>query len=328
MGYKALRHNACMQVPPSEPAQRAGVAFTELAITADFGWLFRDQLESDLGVDAHVECVIDGLGTGRLLGLQIKTGPSYLTEKSDDGFVYRPDHKHVDYWLTHSLPILVVLVDLNERRAWWQTVNRETLISTGKHWKMIVPFAQQLVPDWREELERLAYADPYILRLRQYQLAKQWMQLLHDGGQLTLTVEEWVNKSSGRAALKLIAQNQDGDDLGDRSWPYLIFPFADYAEELPRLFPWADLQVDEDHYHDYDFAQYELDCGIWDSEDGRYFYGESFDEWRRAQTWHKLRPYEEDGEVAHWRLQLTLNDVGRAFLTLDQQLTEGLLPLA
>ena len=88
--------NSCMKVPPTEPTQRAGVAFTELTVTRDFGWLFREQLESDLGVDAHVEIVADGRGTGGLLGLQIKTGPSYLKEKSDSGFLYRPDNRHVE----------------------------------------------------------------------------------------------------------------------------------------------------------------------------------------------------------------------------------------
>lgn len=320
--------NLRMKVPPTEPTQRAGVAFTELTITRDFGWLFREQLESDLGVDAHVEVVDDGRGTGRLLGLQIKTGPSYLNEKSDTGFVYRPDNKHVEYWLTHSLPILIVLVDLEGNRAWWQHISRETLTSTGKGWRITVPFEQELTANWRENLAKLADADPYILRLRQYQLAKEFMQVLLDGGDVTLTMEEWVNKSSGRASLKLIARDAHGGQLGERNWPYLLFPFADYAEELPRLFPWADLHVDEDFYHDYDFSQYELECGTWDSEDQRYFYGESFDEWRRGRHEPELRPYQEDGELAYWQLKLTLNDVGRAFLTLDRRLTEGLLPLA
>ena len=64
----------------------------------------------------------------------------------------------------------------------------------------------------------------------------------------------------------------------------------------------------------------ELECGVWDSEEGGYImHTKSFSEWFEPGP-SGLRPYDEDGEVAHWRLELTLNDIGRAFLQLNRYL--------
>ena len=50
----------------------------------------------------------------------------------------------------------------------------------------------------------------------------------------------------------------------------------------------------------------------------------TFDEWRAPRD-NGLRPYEEDGEIAHWRLELQLNELGRAFVTLDDYLSGQLV---
>jgi len=96
--------------------QRAGVALTELRVTHGLGWLFREQMESDLGTGAHLEVVEDETSTGRLLALQIKAEASYLQERTVDGIVYRPDDRH---GRSHSLPAVIVLVVLDEETVNW-----------------------------------------------------------------------------------------------------------------------------------------------------------------------------------------------------------------
>lgn len=292
-------HHQRMKVPESELTGGAGVAVVDLLIRQKFGWLFREQLQSDFGIDAHVEIVIDSQATGRLLAMQIKSGSSYLTEQNSVGFIYRPDPAHVEYWLTHSLPTLIVLVEPESQQAWWQKISHDKLISTGKGWKNLVPVEQQLESKWVDELQQIADDDPYILGLRQFQLAKPWMQLLQGGGTIVLEVDEWINKTSGRADIRLHGYNEDGSEVGERRWPYFILPFADYEVELPRLFPWADLKIDEDFYYDYDFEQYQLECGAYDSEEQRYIlYSQDFDDWRSMRNMSELRAYEEGGEIA------------------------------
>lgn len=58
----------------TDSVNRQGVALVELRVTRHYGWIVRDQPTSDYGIDAHVEIREYGLPTGRLLGLQIKTG--------------------------------------------------------------------------------------------------------------------------------------------------------------------------------------------------------------------------------------------------------------
>ncbi len=81
--------------------------------------------------------------------------------------------------------------------------------------------------------------------------------------------------------------------------------------------------IDEDSYESYDEAQWDAECGVWDSEDGCYImHTTDFNEWR--SRFADIRPYEiASGEVALYRLELTLNKVAQAFLTLDQYLSTG-----
>ena len=62
------------------------------------GFAFRPQYAEDYGIDAHAELIEAEHPTGRLLGIQLKSGPSYFTERQDDSYVFRADRTHVEYW--------------------------------------------------------------------------------------------------------------------------------------------------------------------------------------------------------------------------------------
>lgn len=307
-----------MKVPKQHTVARAGVIAVEAAVN-DLGWLFREQAISDYGIDAEIEIVSDGKATGRLIAAQIKSGATYLSKEKDGGFVFRADAEHVDYWLNHSLPVIVVLHDPATGVCYWQTVRAETL--GGKSGRtVIVPKEQRLGRETARRLALVAEGSPYQLRLRRLQIAKPYMEALERGTRLLLEVDEWINKSSGRGDFKLIAESAEGEETVLGEWPYVLLPGASYDEAIPQLFPWADLEVDEQTYEDADRDQWDLECGAWDSEDGDYiFHSQDFDEWRQGRG-GGLRPYGDDGEVAHWRLELSLSEVGRAFLQLDRHL--------
>jgi hypothetical protein len=97
------------------------------------------------------------------------------------------------------------------------------------------------------------------------------------------------------------------------------------------VFPWADLSVDQARYREEERAEYVNECGHWDAEDQTYLFAEDFDDWYAARDAAGLRPYGEDatGEVAFWRLQLSLNDLGKRTLerALSQEHIELLLQL-
>ena len=130
---------AAMDTPKSSVTGDIGVALVQVIVGDQLGWIVRPQLHADRGIDAHIEVIQDDKATGRLLALQIKSGESWFSDSTSDEIVFRPKAKHVKYWLGHSLPVAVVLVDVKEKSAYWQLVTKETVTSTGKGWKMTIP---------------------------------------------------------------------------------------------------------------------------------------------------------------------------------------------
>lgn len=136
--------------------ERQGVALVQSLTVNDLRWLFREQAVSDVGIDAHLEIVVEGRATGRLLALQIKSGDSYFREPVQDGFVYRSDLEHLDYWLNHSLPVFVVICKPGTGEAYWQVVSDQTFIRTNTGWKMLIPSANRFQADAVGRLQSIA----------------------------------------------------------------------------------------------------------------------------------------------------------------------------
>lgn len=136
----------------SEFTNRRAVNAVE-GFTLQMGWFFRPQDISDQGIDAHVEEVSlieeDGkptveVGTGRLIALQIKGGPSYFKNPSANGWWFSFTARKAQLWLGHALPVIVVLVDLKKNVVYWQRISSATVQSTGKGYKVEVPSSQTM----------------------------------------------------------------------------------------------------------------------------------------------------------------------------------------
>lgn len=119
------------------------------------GYIFREQAISDYGIDAHVELVDNGDATGKLIAIQIKSGPSWFTKEKSEGFTYNGDSEHLTYWLEHSLPVLIVLCDTEKSQCFWQAITPENVIYTKKAWKIIVPKIQKINVGMDVDLKRL-----------------------------------------------------------------------------------------------------------------------------------------------------------------------------
>ena len=134
-----------MKAKNSDRTERIGVG---IALTAfeSIGFAFREQSESDYGIDAQAELIETERPTGQLLGMQLKSGHSYLSETCDGGYVFRTAKKHVEYWHNHALPVLICLCDIDTRTIYWQVVNTDTAISTGTGYKFTMPTVQTIAP--------------------------------------------------------------------------------------------------------------------------------------------------------------------------------------
>lgn len=142
------------------PTERAGVYRVGLTVAEELRWIWREQSTDDYGIDGHIELVDDEeFVTGRLIGVQVKSGDSYLKEversKTEPGWNYWADSNHLAYWLGHCLPVLVSFVDSNHK-AYWQVVTTDTVNETAKGFTIWVPDTNRLDSTAKEALRTFA----------------------------------------------------------------------------------------------------------------------------------------------------------------------------
>jgi hypothetical protein len=190
------------------------------SLLVELGWYPREPSDPDQGIDLLVETAVDGIVDGRMLAMQIKSGTSQVSEQNSAHAVHRCSDRHVKYWLGHSLPVLVVLYDPNEKLAYWQVVSDETVLSTGQGWKIDVPFDQTLAPASEEALRALARDS--------HQAPVDWaavlergpLALLEDGEQRYSEALALRASEPQKAAVRLLElsgelKDHHGDDTGN-----------------------------------------------------------------------------------------------------------------
>lgn len=270
--------------------ERLGVAALEYFF-AEHGWLFREQTTHDYGIDAHVEIVADQRPTGKLIAIQIKTGTSFFAEETDNDFVFRTDDKHIAYWVGHSMPVVVVLFNPETKQAYWQHVSRETVESTGKGWKLLIPKVSMFEHDkCLEAFAQLTQPEPYIRRLNRLRIDRHWMDLVEDGYEVRVQFDDWINKSLPRYQITIFTEEEK------ETWPTLYAPGIGIEEMLNHFFPWASFDIDWDACDEYEAAKYQ------------HYQPEGF------------VPISGNGETATYCLLLSLNEFGRGFLAIDDYL--------
>lgn len=106
----------------------------------------REQPSLDFGIDIHFEFMDDSGGaTGRLVGVQVKSGASYFRAPTAGGWWFETDEKHENYWLGHSLPVVVALHDPRDGNTYWARVTPESIEHTAAGTpRVFVPSSQAL----------------------------------------------------------------------------------------------------------------------------------------------------------------------------------------
>jgi hypothetical protein len=114
-------------------------------IVSDMGWIFREQPTSDIGIDAHLEIVESGESSGQLIALQIKSGSTYLKKNKQGDYPFYFESEYRNYWLSYSLPVILVLYDTDQEIAYWQSLDIDSIKETSKNrYKVIVPSRNRL----------------------------------------------------------------------------------------------------------------------------------------------------------------------------------------
>lgn len=137
-----------------------GVTILKKIVENELGWIFRvNHKEHDFGIDAYFDVVIDsGHITGKTIAVQIKTGATYFKEKNDFGWIYRGEMGHLNYYLNHQIPVIIVIIDDRKQNAFWCLCDFSKTESSGDNWKITIPFGKLLTKE--SKLELLNYISP------------------------------------------------------------------------------------------------------------------------------------------------------------------------
>lgn len=274
-----------------------GILAVATVVNNQLNWIFREQPKHDMGIDVQIE-IVDDKPTGMLIGAQIKTGPSHFTNH-DNHLVLYGDRVHADYWLNHSLSVIIIahLPDTNE--TYWEAVSPQTIIYTPTRWKINIPKSNSFDVHSADALRELASKKTSTER-KMEKLLFDWPLIKHiySGGKVVVYTEEYFHKSLGRGSFKIILIDQHGKEMITKEWKQY------YASSLTGIleyhFPWADFEVDEWYY--------ELYGDITDIADASYL---------PSHNPYGLFPYKEwQGEAGPYRINLLLNDLGKSFVTV------------
>lgn len=299
---------------------RKGVNAVE-KIILDANWIPRSVFQTDVGIDMEVEVCEDEEPTGQLIAIQIKTGESYFKEIVFDNIIYRGNLVHLKYWLKHCLPVILVLHNPVTGQTIWQNIDEEKITRTKTGWKIPIPKSQILSMESLNEIKKFNRLPVYFQRLQRLAVHKKLITKISRGKTLIVEIEEWINKTSGRAKVTLKKIDKEGNDIVISEGTYFHFHGV---ESLELLYPWAKFQIDDEYYYDYEHDEFLNNYGIWDPEDQKYISSTiEFIEYRNNLP--EIRAIEDaSGEMQTYRLEMLLNDLGLSFLKLNDYLENGI----
>lgn len=304
--------------------EREGIHYCGL-IAERNNWMFREQPVDDVGIDAHMEFVEASGRSKQLLALQIKSGASWFDEKRDGCVIFRKiNERQYNYWTMNPLPCILVLYNPDDDMCIWQKLTDGTIEKTndgkGKGFFVKVPLSQVFLnASSNKELLAFTKLPEHITNYNFLLSQKKFMQIIHNGGEIKLHSMEWIHKSSGRGNTELIVN--DGNSIEKYSYPYW-FPFTPYTEVFPRLFPWADFSADEEFFEENDMELWHNYHCYYDEEDEEWLVvGDTFDEFREKLS--PMRSIDHAGEVAEYMVVLSLNELGKAFLRVDEFVSQN-----
>jgi len=158
-----MRFTASVRAPIEEQVGSTGATLVKAAFER-LGWGVAVNPEHDLGTDLFVMARDERrFDLGQVVGVQVKAGRRrYFRYPSRSGgavvgWWFRDDDRvHIDAWLSHALPHLIVLHDPVSEESYWAHVTQDAVLSTGKGAKIFVPKENTIDLAHREALLQVA----------------------------------------------------------------------------------------------------------------------------------------------------------------------------
>lgn len=171
-----------MDLPKSNKSNkigRKGVTILTSIIEDKLDWLLRiNHQEDDYGIDVYIDIITEeGHLTGKSIAVQIKSGLSYFKQKTEYGWKYSGENKHLNYYLNHDIPVILVIINTDSQKAYWEICDPDQTDKSSKGWSIVIPFHQELNKDSKQEL--LKYISPtidYVSQLEEQWRTNEWLK--------------------------------------------------------------------------------------------------------------------------------------------------------
>jgi hypothetical protein len=167
-----------------------GFLIVKRIVENKLNWRLRkNHEEDDFGIDAFMDIVTSTHNmSGKFINLQIKSGESYFKEKNQVGWVYRGEMRHLNYYLNHDSPVIILLVDINAEIVYWCLCDGKKTERAGENWKITIPFNNTLTASCKLKFEK------YVSPITDYasQLDNYWKtnDLLNDHERILINIRK------------------------------------------------------------------------------------------------------------------------------------------
>ncbi|EOX1771094.1 DUF4365 domain-containing protein, partial [Vibrio cholerae] len=188
-----------VKAPKSELVSRAGVHYAGYVFSTE-GIIFRETSSSDVGIDGQLELVSDdGTATGMLLGVQVKSGDSFVDNISGV-FSFKSNKEHFEYWQQLQIPTIGVVYSPTLKKASWfdltkhanlilkndypsvikQEINESNVLEIGQGLTELIKLAHQYyeLPVTKEDVEKLVDIQEQAVDAAQSSKEDSWKRLI------------------------------------------------------------------------------------------------------------------------------------------------------
>ena len=188
-----------VKAPKSELVSRAGVHYAGYVFSTE-GIIFRETSSTDVGVDGQLELVSDdGTATGMLLGVQVKSGDSFVDNYSGI-FSFKSSKAHFEYWQQLRIPAIGVVYSPTLKKASWfdltkhasvilendkppiikQKINKSNVLEIGQGLNELIKLAHQYyeLPVTKEDVEKLVLIQEQVVDSIQSSKEDSWKRLI------------------------------------------------------------------------------------------------------------------------------------------------------
>lgn len=240
---------------PNRQTAEKGITIVKQIVENELNWIFRQTpLEHDFGIDGYIDILNSDNGvTGKYIGIQIKTGESYFKNEKADGWDFRGEIKHLNYYLNLDFPVLIILVDLSTNLAYWTEFDMDKVSKITNGWSLRIKKNQKLEKNAKGILRLLPGEEIDYFPQIEYQwaidekikssglsiiaISKEEIEELNFTGFTTLMKrltanDEIIKKSRGKISFVIFGYEEDKRELFEieevKQWAKSILPIVKY----------------------------------------------------------------------------------------------------